>query len=154
MFSDDAISVSATDTTFPFSSHMTCKRTHNKLISVSDRSGASRIHVLLMYERRIALRCTWRHKNRTKSLWTKGIERKSFCGFGDVKVERPHRTDQAEFYKLLSYPDDVDPNSKIDAWENFHHRDFLSAKEIDPVVMRSMEGFPGEAPEPGSEKSK
>lgn len=39
------------------------------------------------------------------------------------KVERSHRTDQAEFYQLLTYTDDVDLNSKLEAWENFYNYD-------------------------------
>jgi transposase InsO family protein len=37
------------------------------------------------------------------------------------KVERSHRTDQAEFYQLLTYTDDVDLNIKLEAWENFYN---------------------------------
>ena len=37
------------------------------------------------------------------------------------KVERSHRTDQTEFYQLLTYTDDVDLNSKLEAWENFYN---------------------------------
>lgn len=37
------------------------------------------------------------------------------------KVERSHRTDQEEFYQLLSYTDDVDLNQKLAAWENFYN---------------------------------
>ena len=37
------------------------------------------------------------------------------------KVERSHRTDQEEFYQLLTYKDDVDLNKKLDAWENFYN---------------------------------
>ncbi|MFC2115072.1 IS481 family transposase [Bacteroidota bacterium] len=37
------------------------------------------------------------------------------------KVERSHRTDQEEFYQLLSYTDDVDLNEKLEAWENFYN---------------------------------
>jgi transposase InsO family protein len=37
------------------------------------------------------------------------------------KVERSHRTDQAEFYQLLTYTDDVDLNKKLEAWENFYN---------------------------------
>ena len=29
------------------------------------------------------------------------------------KVERSHRTDQKEFYQLLSYTDDVDPAKRL-----------------------------------------
>ncbi|MBQ74712.1 MAG: IS481 family transposase [Gammaproteobacteria bacterium] len=37
------------------------------------------------------------------------------------KVERSHRTDQDEFYQLLSYVDDVDLNKKLVEWENFYN---------------------------------
>lgn len=39
------------------------------------------------------------------------------------KVERSHRTDQNEFYQLLTYTDDVDRNVKLEAWENFYNYD-------------------------------
>jgi len=39
------------------------------------------------------------------------------------KVERSHRTDQMEFYQLLTYTDDVDLNDKLKAWENFYNFD-------------------------------
>lgn len=39
------------------------------------------------------------------------------------KVERSHRTDQTEFYQLLTYSDDVDLNAKLKAWENFYNYD-------------------------------
>jgi transposase InsO family protein len=37
------------------------------------------------------------------------------------KVERSHRTDQEEFYQLLTYKDDVDLTKKLEAWENFYN---------------------------------
>jgi transposase InsO family protein len=37
------------------------------------------------------------------------------------KVERSHRTDQEEFYQLLTYTDDVDLNKKLEAWEGFYN---------------------------------
>ena len=37
------------------------------------------------------------------------------------KVERSHRSDQEEFYQLLSYTDDVDLNKKLIEWENFYN---------------------------------
>jgi len=37
------------------------------------------------------------------------------------KVERSHRTDQEEFYQLLTYTDDVDLNKKLATWENFYN---------------------------------
>ena len=39
------------------------------------------------------------------------------------KVERSHLTDQREFYQLLTYTDDVDLNSKLEAWESFYNYD-------------------------------
>jgi transposase InsO family protein len=39
------------------------------------------------------------------------------------KVERSHRTDQTEFYQLLTYTDDVDLNAKLEVWENFYNYD-------------------------------
>jgi transposase InsO family protein len=39
------------------------------------------------------------------------------------KVERSHRTDQEEFYQLLSYTDDVDLNKKLKHWEQFYNFD-------------------------------
>ena len=37
------------------------------------------------------------------------------------KVERSHRSDQQEFYQLLSYKDDVDLVGKLDEWEKFYN---------------------------------
>jgi len=37
------------------------------------------------------------------------------------KVERSHRTDQEEFYQLLTYTDDVDLNKKLATWEAFYN---------------------------------
>ena len=37
------------------------------------------------------------------------------------KVERSHRTDQQEFYQLLSYTDDVDLKQKLEKWEEFYN---------------------------------
>jgi transposase InsO family protein len=37
------------------------------------------------------------------------------------KVERSHRSDQQEFYQLLSYKDDVDLEVKLDEWERFYN---------------------------------
>jgi transposase InsO family protein len=39
------------------------------------------------------------------------------------KVERSHRTDQEEFYHLLTYADDVDLNRKLQEWERFYNLD-------------------------------
>ena len=37
------------------------------------------------------------------------------------KVERSHRSDQEEFYQLLSYKSDVDLNKKLAEWEQFYN---------------------------------
>jgi len=37
------------------------------------------------------------------------------------KVERSHRTDQEEFYQLLTYTDDVDLVEKMASWETFYN---------------------------------
>jgi transposase InsO family protein len=39
------------------------------------------------------------------------------------KVERSHRTDQEEFYQLLTYTDDGDLNEKLAEWERFYNLD-------------------------------
>ena len=39
------------------------------------------------------------------------------------KVERSHRTDQQEFYQLLTYTGDVDLSKKLAAWEDFYNLD-------------------------------
>jgi transposase InsO family protein len=39
------------------------------------------------------------------------------------KVERSHRSDQEEFYQLLTYTDDVDLNKKLEEWEKFYNFD-------------------------------
>jgi transposase InsO family protein len=39
------------------------------------------------------------------------------------KVERSHRSDQEEFYQLLTYTDDVDLNEKLAEWERFYNYD-------------------------------
>jgi transposase InsO family protein len=57
------------------------------------------------------------------------------------KVERSHRTDQAEFYQLLTYTDDIDLNAKLKAWENFYNYDrpHLSLGGKTPYkVMKSL----------------
>lgn len=37
------------------------------------------------------------------------------------KVERSHRSDQQEFYQLLTYKDDVDLEAKLNEWERFYN---------------------------------
>ena len=39
------------------------------------------------------------------------------------KVERSHRTDQQEFYRLLSYKGDVDPARRLAGWDRFYNFD-------------------------------
>ena len=43
------------------------------------------------------------------------------------KVERSHRSDQEEFYQLLSYKDDVDLEAKLADWERFYNAQDLMA---------------------------
>lgn len=57
------------------------------------------------------------------------------------KVERSHRTDATEFYQLLTYTDDVDLTSKLEAWESFYNYDrpHMSHQGKTPYeVMRSL----------------
>ena len=57
------------------------------------------------------------------------------------KVERSHRTDQDEFYQLLTYKDDVDLEEKLRAWENFYnfHRPHKSHEGKTPYeVMKCL----------------
>jgi transposase InsO family protein len=57
------------------------------------------------------------------------------------KVERSHRTDQTEFYQLLTYTDDIDLNAKLQAWENFYNYDrpHISLNGKTPYeVMKSL----------------
>lgn len=37
------------------------------------------------------------------------------------KVERSHKTDNQEFYRLFEYRDDVDLVAKLTEWENFYN---------------------------------
>lgn len=37
------------------------------------------------------------------------------------KVERSHRTDEQEFYQLLTYTDDIDLGAKLSQWEHFYN---------------------------------
>jgi hypothetical protein len=37
------------------------------------------------------------------------------------KVERSHRSDQEEFYQLLTYKDDVDLKKKLQEWERYYN---------------------------------
>ena len=57
------------------------------------------------------------------------------------KVERSHRTDQTEFYQLLTYTDDMDLNAKLKAWKDFYNYDrpHLSLAGKTPYeVMKSL----------------
>jgi transposase InsO family protein len=56
----------------------------------------------------------------------------------NVKVERSHRTDQTEFYQLLTYTDDKDLNAKLTAWEKFYNYDRPHQ------IVRIPPGPPGE----------
>ena len=37
------------------------------------------------------------------------------------KVERSYRSDEQEFYQLLSYKGDVDLEAKLNEWEKFYN---------------------------------
>jgi transposase InsO family protein len=37
------------------------------------------------------------------------------------KVERSHRTDEQEFYQLLTYTDDMDLRARLSEWEQFYN---------------------------------
>src|SRR5215207_4008818 len=57
------------------------------------------------------------------------------------KGERSHRTDQTEFYQMLTYTDDVDLNAKLQAWENFYNYDrphLALAGKTPYEVMKSL----------------
>jgi len=57
------------------------------------------------------------------------------------KEERSHRTDQTEFYQLLTYTDDIDLNSKLKVWKSFYNYDIphISHDGKTPFeVMRSL----------------
>jgi transposase InsO family protein len=57
------------------------------------------------------------------------------------KVERSHRTDQKEFYQLLTYTNDMDLNAKLKAWEDFYNYDrpHLSLDGKTPYeIMKSL----------------
>jgi transposase InsO family protein len=59
------------------------------------------------------------------------------------KVERSHRSDQEEFYQLLTYTDDVDLNKKLATWEEFYNfnRPHGAHKGKSPYeALRSMLG--------------
>jgi transposase InsO family protein len=57
------------------------------------------------------------------------------------KVVHSHRTDQTQFYRLLSYTDDVDLIAKLEVWENFNNYDrpHISLEGKTPYeVMKSL----------------
>jgi transposase InsO family protein len=56
-------------------------------------------------------------------------------------VERSHRTDQTEFYQLLTYTDDMNLTVKLKAWGNFYNYDrpHISLDRKTPYeVMKSL----------------
>ena len=58
------------------------------------------------------------------------------------KVERSHRTDDREFYQLLSYKGDVDLEKKLAQWEKFYnlHRPHtaLKGKTLFEVLRKKL----------------
>jgi transposase InsO family protein len=65
----------------------------------------------------------------------------------DGKVARSHRSDQQEFYQLLSYKGDVDLKAKLEEWERFYNfaRPHGSAQWADP--LRSSQRHDAIAPQ-------
>ena len=51
------------------------------------------------------------------------------------QVERLHGTDQTEFYQLLTYTDDVDPNAKLATWERFYYYNPVFLKSAKVLVV-------------------
>lgn len=53
------------------------------------------------------------------------------------KVERSHRTDEKEFYQLLSYTGDIDLEEKLKQWENYYnyHRPHFALKGKTPYEL-------------------
>lgn len=59
----------------------------------------------------------------------------------NVEEERSDRTDQTEFYQLLTYTNNVNLNSKLAAWESFYNyaRPHFSLEGQTPYeVMKSL----------------
>ena len=52
-------------------------------------------------------------------------------------VECSHRTDQTEFYQLLTYTDDVDLKAKLGAWQDFYNYDRPHLTLEEKPLMRS-----------------
>jgi transposase InsO family protein len=54
------------------------------------------------------------------------------------KVERSHRTDQEEFYQLLTYTDNMDLNEKLAEWERFYNLDRPHGAFIDKTPYEAL----------------
>jgi transposase InsO family protein len=59
----------------------------------------------------------------------------------NVKAERAHRTDQEEFYQLLTYKDDVNLGQKLIAWENFYNFDRPHQSHERKTLYEVMKGM-------------
>ncbi|MFT5776678.1 MAG: transposase InsO family protein [Hyphomonas sp.] len=62
----------------------------------------------------------------------------------NAKVERSHRSDQHDFYQLISYKDDVDLEAKLDEWErlcNFARLHGAFAGKTPYEALRERLGF-------------
>ena len=85
-------------------------------------------HIIEKFPFRIReIRTDYGHEFQAKFHWhveDKGI-RHAYIRRGtpqlNGKVERSHRSDQQEFYQLLSYKDDVDLEEKLGQWEQFYN---------------------------------
>lgn len=53
------------------------------------------------------------------------------------KVERSHRTDEQEFYQLLTYTDDVDLRARLSEWEQFCNPPGLTVHSTEKRLTRS-----------------
>lgn len=85
-------------------------------------------HVIAIFPFRIQeIRTDNGHEFQAKFHWhveDKGIRHASIKPSSpqlNGKVERSHRSDEQEFYQLLSYTGDVDLNAKLAEWEQFYN---------------------------------
>jgi len=51
-------------------------------------------------------------------------------------VERSHRSNQEEFYQLLTCKNDVDLTAKLEEWERFYNYDRLTGPSATSPSMR------------------
>ncbi len=77
--------------------------------------------------------------------WKRAYEARGEAGLFNAnpqlngKVERSHRSDQQEFYQLLSYKDDVDLEAKLDEWEHFYNFNRPHGASMEKHTMKRSE---------------